>query len=453
MHVDVEHEPGRLTFTLKPEAGDVATGRELVRHTTSFVVDGDPGQVHPDLLVVSALLCARPWVRRATPFSCSVPASAELAAAVRAGPRLILTNIGTGPARAVPARGRPGLCFSGGTDSVAALVVLPDTTHSYHLRRRAPEGERRATMMDGRAAIQSCEVVRRHGYAVTVVPSDVEYLAHPLGFPHDLTTAVPLLLHADVDQLDAVAWGAPLEATYRLQRGRFRDYVDSPFVAEWGPVFAALGLPVCIPIAGVSEVVTSAIVHRHPLGEAAQSCVRGPRLGRPCGRCPKCARKTLLTAAVSGRWPTDRVLERQWRDTEARQHLLSEPMKVEPVLGHCAHRYLSERGGSALLRLVAAKSGPDPLEWLTRSYEPSLELLPLRYRTEITERLHRFAAAMSIREEAAVRGYDVTVPAPSRAAAQEELQSWMIAHPPRDSWRRAVRKGRREARALLGRRR
>ncbi|MFK5634974.1 MULTISPECIES: DUF6395 domain-containing protein [unclassified Ornithinimicrobium] len=451
MHVDIEHAQGRVTFTLQPGPGEDATRRvELARRTTSFLVDVPPGQVHPDLLVVCALLCARPWVRPATPFSCAVPASRALADAVRAGPRLTLAHVVDGPARAVPPDGRPGLCFSGGTDSVAALVLLPDTTHSYHLYRRAPEGERRSTMMDGRAAVQSCDVLRRRGRAVTVVPSDVEYLRHPLGFPHDLTTAVPLLLHADVHRLDAVAWGAPLEATYRLQRGRFRDYAESPFVAEWGPVFAVLGLPVCVPIAGVSEVVTSAIVHRHPLGEAAQSCVRGSRLGRPCGRCPKCARKTLLTSAVSGRWPADRALERQWRDTESRQHLLDEPMKVEPVLAHCAHRYLADGGGSTLLRLVAAKSGPDPRDWLTRSYEPALDLLPQHYRSGIAQRLHRFAHPMTAEEEAVVRGYDVTVPDAGRAAAQDELRRWMAAHPARDLLMRVWRRGRRELRLLLG---
>ncbi|WP_440901326.1 DUF6395 domain-containing protein, partial [Actinosynnema sp.] len=417
----------------------------------SFEVDVPPGGIHPDLLVLTALLCARPWLRRSTPVTCSVPASAALARAVRSGPPLRLGTVGEGPPRTAPADGRPGLCLSGGTDSVAALAVLPESTRSYHLERRPPQGERRATMMDGRAALQSCAEVARQGRAVTVVPSDVEYLRHPMGFPHDLATAVPLLLHADAHGLDAVAWGAPLEATYRLQRGRYRDYADSPFVAEWGPVFAAVGLPVCVPVAGVSEVVTSTIVHRHALGRAAQSCVRGPRLGRPCGRCPKCARKALLAAVVTGRWPSDRALERQWRDTETRQHLLASPMKVEPVLAHAAHRHLADGGSSELLRLVAAKAGPDPRAWLVRSYPPALELLPERYREEVAERLGEYAEPMSPEESAAVRAYDVTGPDAARVAAQEDLERWYAAHPPRDLVRRALRKGRREVRALRDR--
>ena len=451
MHVEVEHVPGRVTFTLRPDAGDEGGRVGLARRSASFLVDAPPGGVHPDVLVVAALLCARPWVHRRRRFSCSVPASRDLADALHAGPRLRLANLGDGPPRHTPADGRPGLCFSGGTDSVAALAVMPGTTRSYHLARRAPAGERRSTLMDGRAALESCEVLRQQGHAVTVVPSDVEYLADPVGFPHDLTTAVPLLLHADADRLDAVAWGAPLEATYRLQRGRFRDYAESPFVAEWGPVLAALGLATCVPVAGVSEVVTSTIVARHPAGRAAQSCVRGPGLGRPCGRCPKCARKTLLAASISGAWPSEKVLERQWRGTESRQHLLAEPMKVEPVLAHCAHRYLADGGGNELLRIVAAKAGPDPRAWLVRSYEPALDLLPTRYRDAIADRLHEYALPMSADEEAAVRAYDVTGPDPGRASAQEDLHRWMAARPPRDLTRRAADRVRRELRARRAR--
>ncbi|WP_151526224.1 DUF6395 domain-containing protein [Serinicoccus kebangsaanensis] len=451
MHLDIDHEPGRVGVTLRPGEGEPDSRKVgLVRHTASFFVEIPPGDVHPDLLVLSAVLCARPWIRRRTPITCSVPGSALLARALRGGPGLRLDSVDPQlEPRARPASGSPGLCFSGGTDSVATLAVMPDRTRSYHLLRRAPAGERRATMLNTRAARQSCAVVRRHGRQVDVVTSDVEYLREVMGFPHDFTTAVPLLLHADRDQLDAVAWGAPLEATYRLQRGYYRDFADSPFVGEWGGVFAAVGLDVCVPVAGVSEVVTSRIVHAHALGEAAQSCVRGRRLGRPCGRCAKCARKTLLAGAVTGRWPTAEALERQWRGEEPRAHLLADPIKVEPVVAHTVHRYLAAGGDSTLLRLVAEKTGPDPLEWLERSYEPALELVPEGYRDEVAARLHRIAPPMTRAQEQTVRAYDVR--ALDRTRAQARLEEWFAGHPPQDLARRAVGRARRVARARLRR--
>src|SRR5690606_13244174 len=128
-----------------------------------------------------------------------------------------------------------------------------------------------------------------------------------------------------------------------------------------------------------------------------------------------------------GSWPSDGVLERQWRDRETRQHLLAEPMKVEPVLAHCAHRYLADGGGSALLQLVADKSGPDPRDWLVRSYEPALQMLPQRDRAGVAAQLHRFASPMATCEEAAVRDYDGTVPDAGRAAAQNRLLAWRSA--------------------------
>ncbi|GAA4883105.1 DUF6395 domain-containing protein [Serinicoccus chungangensis] len=451
MHLDIDHEPGRVRFTLTPGAGEPVTRQGgLARHTASFAVTVAPRSVHPDLLVLSAVLCARPWIRRQTPVTSTLAGSPALAEALRSGPGLRLGSVDPALSpRSRPEAGVPGLCFSGGTDSVATLAVMPETTRSYHLLRRAPEGERRATMFDTRAAQESCDVVRRHGRRIDVVGSDVEYLRESMGFPHDFTTAVPLLLHADRDQLDVVAWGAPLEATYRLQRGHYRDVADSPFVAEWGPVFAAVGLPVCLPIAGVSELVTSRIVHTHALGTAAQSCVRGPRLGSPCGRCAKCARKTLLAGAVTGRWPSASALERQWRGAEPRAHLLADPIKVEPVVAHAVHRYLADGGDSALLRLVAAKVGPDPLTWLPRSFDPALELVPEPYRHDVADWLHRVAPPMSPAEEQAVRDYDVRDE--DRAAAQQALVDWFEAHPPQERWSRMRGRVRREARARVRR--
>ena len=451
MHLDIGHRPGCVEITLTPGHGEPDTRKGgLARHTASFSVTVAPRSVHPDLLVLSAVLCARPWVRRQTTITSNLGASRALAEALRAGPGLRLGSVDAGlEPRARPEPGVPGLCFSGGTDSVATLAMMPEATRSYHLLRRAPEGERRATMFDTRAARESCDVVRRLGRRVDVVDSDVEYLRESMGFPHDFTTAVPLLLHADRDRLDVVAWGAPLEATYRLQRGHYRDFADSPFIAEWGPVFAAVGLPVCVPIAGVSELVTSEIVHTHALGLAAQSCVRGPRLGSPCGRCAKCARKTLLAGAVSGEWPATDVLERQWRGAEPRGHLLADPIKVEPVVAHTVHRYLADGGRSTLMGLVADKVGPDPLPWLARSYEPALELVPEHYRAEITDRLHRVAPPMSPAEEQAVRDYDVR--GEDRVAAQQALASWFDAHPPQERWSRMRGRARREARARMRR--
>lgn len=475
MELGIVHRPGRVEITLTPGTQGVAPASRarLARRTASFEVDAGLGAVHPDLLVLSALLCARPWVGTRTEITSSVAASPALAQALRTGPRLRLRSVSpdvqprprpggdgrdgeggdaAGDRGGGDAGGVPGLCFSGGTDSVAALAMMPERTRSYHLLRRAPVDERRATMFDTRAAEQSCARVRATGRAVVVVPSDVEYLRDPTGFPHDFTTAVPLLLHADADRLDAVAWGAPLEATYRLQRGIFRDLADSPFLREWGAVFDAVGLPVLLPVAGVSEVVTSTIVARHELGSAAQSCVRGPRLGRPCGRCAKCARKTLLAGAVTGSWPDDHVLQRQWRGVEPRQHLLADPIKVEPVVSHCVHRYLAGGGTDPLLRLVVAKTGPDPLPWLTRSYPPALEHLPAPYRQEVQQRLLTVAEPMTAEQEQAVRDYAVPGPEdPARAAAQRELEAWLASHPSRDRVARSVGRVRRVLRAGLRR--
>lgn len=451
MHLEINQGAGGISIMLTQGADEPNNRkRALARDRATFEVSLELTAIHPDLLVLAAILCARPWMQRRTPVTANVAGSTVLAEALRAGPGLRLGSVDPELApRSQPDGGVPGLCFSGGTDSVAALAVMPDSTRSYHLLRRAPAGDPRPTMFNTRAAEESCEVVRQHGRSVEEVPTDVEYLPAFTGFPHDFTTAVPLLLYADRDKLDAVAWGAPLEATYRLQRGYYRDFTESPFIKEWGGVFAAVGLPVCVPIAGVSELVTSRIVQTHPLGAAAQSCVRGSQLGAPCGRCAKCARKTLLTGAVSGDWPSVASFERQWRGAEPRSHLLADPIKVEPVIAHLAHRLLSDGVDSELMRLVVDKVGPDPLTWLTHSFDPALESLPERYRAEIADRVHAVAPPMSAQDEEAVRAYDVR--GQDRASAQRALSDWFVAHPPHETWARIVGRVRREAIARLRR--
>ena len=59
MHVEVEHVPGRVTFTLHPDAGDEAARVRLARRTAHFLVDVPPGSR------VEVVRGARPvkWVR------------------------------------------------------------------------------------------------------------------------------------------------------------------------------------------------------------------------------------------------------------------------------------------------------------------------------------------------------------------------------------------------------
>lgn len=436
MHLEIGRDGATVVMTYTPGPGEPATPRRgrMVRRSARYETHSGP--VHPDLLVLSALLTALPFVDRETPVTSSPAVSPALAEAAATAWGMTLADVDDDLApRRAPADGVPALCFSGGTDSVATLALMPTGTRSYFLRRVRPAGDTRRTRLRLAASEASCRRVAELGYDMTSVDSDMEHLREPIGFADDLANAVPALLHADVDHLDAVAWGAPLEATYRLQVGRYRDFRRSPFVRTTGPLLRAVGIEPMIPVAGLSEVLTSLVVAEHPVGSAAQSCMRGPALGRPCLRCAKCARKTLLRGAVTGTWPEREALELMLREPEPRSHLLADPIKVEPVVAHCVHRYLADtppHRRSEVLDLVAAKVGPDPLPWLRRSYEPALDLLPARYVAECRALVRRWAEPMSGDEEQAVVGYRLR-PAtkdPARADAQERLTAWYAAHPP-----------------------
>ena len=89
---------------------------------------------------------------------------------------------------------------------------------------------------------------------------DVEYIREPLGFATDLVPSIPILALAASHNIDAVAFGTVMESAYRIGHEKARDYANSSHFRFWGRMFQAAGLPLYLPVSGVSEVGTSKIV-------------------------------------------------------------------------------------------------------------------------------------------------------------------------------------------------
>ena len=115
--------------------------------------------IHPDHLALSAFLVARPWIKKNLVFP--KPISQRFADAFKP------FNYSIGPVQdsISPYDSKNGkymaLAFSGGADSTAALSVLPSTTIPIFLNR--PDSEKK-TLYDKRAALASCEQLRKMGY-------------------------------------------------------------------------------------------------------------------------------------------------------------------------------------------------------------------------------------------------------------------------------------------------
>jgi hypothetical protein len=256
-------------------------------------------------------------------------------------------------------RGRSGLCFSGGADSVAALAVLPERTRSYHLLRLAPQDERPTTLMNTRVAVESFEVVRRLGRSVTLVPSVVEYLRHPVGFPHDLlggSAGVDLSVAArPLSRLRAVVvprvWGAGLRRAraggvradrWRLRGSEQRDRPAAP--AECGGPVLCAWRPPGTPLRPVWEVRTQ---------DAAG--LRGQRqmARRPCAR-EAVARRGGASAPArradegrTGARPLRAPLPRRWRQQRPPEDRRGQSRSRPPGLAHPLLRAMDTSPGSA----------------------------------------------------------------------------------------------------------
>ena len=109
-----------------------------------------------------------------------------------------------------PVRSRPGLAYSGGADSCAALAVMPGNTVPIFMHRPMSKD----SIYDSEAPLRSCEELKEVGYDVKVIECDLEYLRKPIGFPSDLANAVPAVLLSQSLGLDSIAFGTVLESAY-----------------------------------------------------------------------------------------------------------------------------------------------------------------------------------------------------------------------------------------------
>lgn len=428
MQVSTRWAGTEVTMTLVPEPGDPeASGQiQLAHHEARFrlPVEVQAGDVHPDVEALLGLLMAQPF---STSVNMARGVSPELAdaAAAMVGPTIGPVDPALTP-RVRPAGGRVGLAYSGGVDSTAALAVLPADTVSCFLNRVDPPREPMPSAYSPAAALHACLELDKQGRRTVVVDSDVEHLRIPVGFTSHFVNAAGAILLAEHERLDSLAWGVIAESAYGIGHERYVDW-RSRNARWWGPTFAAAGLPMCNPVAGVSEVGTAMIVRRAPEGAVAQSCVRG-EVDAPCRNCAKCVRKLLLDAAITGAWPDDAGLDALFRTRQASKFLGQQPIKHENVVAWIAGRYT---GTNLTMRRLQerTRSGEQDLDWLTRSYGPAIELLPEPHRATISANLGRFLAPMTPADEAAMQAWDMTalLADPETSAASRRLVRGMRA--------------------------
>lgn len=373
----------RLVFLLDPEdrtTGACTDGEPLELRTNTCHVrlpDGRwPGEIHPDLLAVAAWTVAAPWTGRRVVFD--RPVSPGVAEALHDG-----WGVDAGPVGEDPRTGtRLAISYSGGADSMAVAEIFPDAPFVHFQRVSHPRVPNRWTHY--RSDVLA-GLARRTGRDVTVVQSDLEFLLsvpRP-GFPeHHAVAAGALLLAGELD-LGGVAFGYELGSRW-LGGDRYthRYSPDNPMWAAgglWGRLFAAAGIPLVLPVGGLSEPVTMRMAMASELAPLVRWCLKGDAQG-PCGKCAKCLRKELILAAVERRplnttITAGMVAARKWQEPP--------PYGGQETIEYgCAHVPGIEttpfaRAAEYLQATV------ESTRWLERCYPPAIEEVPERWRKQV----------------------------------------------------------------------
>ncbi|KFG70230.1 DUF6395 domain-containing protein [Microvirga sp. BSC39] len=430
MFINYQNVGNRVVFSLRPTADEQLNKDRITLGTHKATIDlpYDVGRVHPDIMGLCAFLIAGPFATETLTFQDGIsPQLADAFGAVKPNCKIGPVDHHLAP-RARPKNGKPGLCFSGGADSTAALELLPAQTELFFHKRIAPLNpintsywaafqraaraakrialNRKSYHKSSAAGERFCEALQEAGHTAFVVGSDLEYVRNPVGFPHNISCSVPLLLMAESRNLDAIAWGTIGEAAYQFgSAGKYVDFATRNAFKHYNALLSTVGLPFLNPVVGLSEVATSRIALSSAYKHYIQSCQSGTV--KPCGRCIKCFRKSLLDATVTGQWPSDRQFDRFFSDSDIARNLKEIPIKLENVYAFTASRYEGKHPIMLALK-QRVRGGQVPVNWMTKYIPSYIEQAPPEYRLGLKEKLSRFLDPMSDEDLRNLQNWNVT---------------------------------------------
>jgi len=291
---------------------------------------------------------------------------------------------------------RPGLAFSGGIDSAAALALMPSSTVLIYNERSDIEGQLNHTnairFFDELSNSKQRDVLRIKSNHESIRMRDGKMA----GFSTDYACAVQVILLADYFALDSIGTGMPLENSYLWHGYKFRDFSTTWFWTHYSKLFSDIGLDLYQPVAGCSEIINMHIVQEMNWDGWAQSCLRSTKPGEVCGRCWKCFRKNSLLG-----------IPFQFAG-EIETFLSKRPLKQA-----VSTLYSIQKGGISEQGVNISDKFPDlkPLlsrdfDFLNRYYQPSIDLLPARYRYFSKKRLSKFAKPMTSEDTSNLENID-----------------------------------------------
>ena len=305
----------------------------------------DLEQTHPSLLQLAVDLLLRPWHKEVK-----------------------------GPLDAGREKGvNYALSYSAGTDSSAAMQLMPeDTILGYH--------ERNFTSMLKHDNAHRMINHLRETRDVLIVKSNHEHLrklrGEQTGFSTSYAAGVHLVLLADFLDLRGISFGTPIDNTWLKKGLQFRDFANSTHLEFWRGRFYEAGLDLILPMNMITEAGAMKICKDSPFIDFLNSCIRGDGAG--CGKCWKCFHKN---------GPLGRVY-----DVNSRE--IFSFLKKRPLRSG-VHAVWAAKVMNIQHLLPDFESILDSdLSWWEQYYPPGLEIVPPELRDHIENRLNHYLEPM-----------------------------------------------------------
>jgi len=181
------------------------------------------------------------------------------------------------------------LSFSGGMDSSAAMLIMPESTIlGYHKR------DFESMIKHENAEILFSAMEEKLSRKVISIGSDHELIRSDegkmVGFSTDYASGVHLILLADFLDLKGIAFGLPIDNGWLNKGKKFRNFEQSNHWQYWSKRFNHAGLDLILPINMISEAGALKICAQSKIIDSINSCLRGSDQ-KGCGKCWKCFHK------------------------------------------------------------------------------------------------------------------------------------------------------------------
>ena len=371
-------------------------GTEITLIDDTVTFDYEAKQIHPDILGLLCLVTFYPFVGREVEFP--KPVSSRLFDAFQnecftKTKKITFRNI----SEEVPCYEgeKVALSFGGGIDSSAVREMFPEVfvIHEAHIKNGA--------------------LIQSHSHRVVedlgpnkgrLVKTNIRYLSQPGGWhswPCAMSTS--LIMATDL-QVGLILTGSILGSSFLWNGTRFWDRVEArawhgPSGNYWQSAFEAIGLTMCSPVTGVSEMQTMKLSTRLLKKNQVVYCMENN--GSACLKCTKCFRRDVIRTFIDG----NHLPEWETYDTAFIHNFLE---KRPLYFGHIYSTAFSLKPDVFPEWVLQKASGVPVIEsdWTMRVYTESFLLCPEKWRDYVAKRVLQFLEPMTEGDKEQLRSWD-----------------------------------------------